>query len=31
MTDEVIQLRRRWQMLDRLIAALPTEVKTDGV
>ena len=31
MTDEVIQLRRRWEMLDRLIAALPTEVKTDGM
>jgi hypothetical protein len=31
MTDEVIQLRRRWEMLDRLIAALLTEVKTDGV
>jgi hypothetical protein len=30
MTDEVVQLRRRWEMLDRLIAALPTEVKTGG-
>jgi Mg/Co/Ni transporter MgtE len=25
MTDEVIQLRRRWEMLDRLIAALELE------
>jgi hypothetical protein len=31
MSSEVIQLRRRWEMLDRLIAALPTEVETDRV
>ena len=24
MDDEVVHLRRRWEMLDRLIAALPT-------
>jgi hypothetical protein len=30
MTDEVIQLRRRWEMLDRLIAALASETTSDG-
>ena len=29
MSDEVILLRRRWEMLDRLIAALESEPRTD--
>jgi hypothetical protein len=29
MTDEVANLRRRWEMLDRLIAALPTETRRE--
>ena len=30
MSAEVIQLRRRWEMLDRLIAALESETRSDG-
>lgn len=30
MTDEVAQLRRRWEMLDRLIAALDAAVEEVG-
>ena len=30
MSDEVIQLRRRWEMLDRLIAAVESEARNDG-